>query len=555
MKSKLFLLFFIFENYCIAQTPQVYTTFDGAVLNLYKYEGVKTMVLANSSSLNPATMSNWVNAMDGTYNFYMSCTGKQPSFLNATYINNRSTIARVNSTCGAGCGYLGATGIELQSAYFDDFYNDLLNYNQYSQEPFYEFGRNFWFYTNKLQYTSNDPIVTGYAVFMRFMAMEHLGLQGSNFGSWTFTQFQNNVRGLLASYMADPSLNWANTLGIGQGVPGSSLGGTDLFASFCWYLKDTYGECWLQNVWKYAGKRVDRLTTQDAVDNFIIASSLAARTNLTSLFQLWRWPISNNAINYLNSFDYTTASTPIAATCNPSSISNIGNGFDIGLRNVTLANMLYNSAGYTGDNYQYYIDNTISSTSCPMYPPKANLNVNSSYTITVTTGPANIENVRGWIDFNNNGVFQSTELVINSAGTTSNQTHTATFSVPLSAVTDTSLRMRLASDYYSAQFPLSCGTLEYGQTEDFIIFISSALSTIGIESPYLELYPNPVKNVLEIKTDELPKSVKFYDMSGRLLKNLINVSAEINVSDLSVGTYIIVLVTGKNTYRKKILKE
>ncbi|HEX8546151.1 MAG TPA: PA14 domain-containing protein, partial [Cytophagaceae bacterium] len=304
MKTELSLLFLIVTMYCRAQTPQNYTTFEGVNLSLYKYEGAKTMVLANSNSLDAATMTKWVNAMDGTYNFYESATGRQPSVNSATYINNRSTLAKVDKTCGAGCGYLGATGIELQADYFDDFYYDLLNYNQYSQEPFYEFGRNFWFYFNKLDYTSNDPIVTGYAVFMRFMAMEHLGLQGANFNSWTFTQFKDNVKGLLATYMGDPSLNWNNTLGVGQGIPGSSLGATDLFASFCWYLRDTYGETWVQNVWKHAGERPDRLTTQDAVDNFIIASSLAAKVNLTSLFQTWKWPISNDAINYLSTVDY-----------------------------------------------------------------------------------------------------------------------------------------------------------------------------------------------------------------------------------------------------------
>ena len=302
MKTKLLFLLSIFATYCYSQTPQTYTTFGGAVLNLYNYEGTNTMILANSNSLNTTAMNKWVTAMDGTYNFYYNCTGQYPNcYTNVTCFNGKSTVAKVPSTCGAACGYLGWTGIELQTAYFDDFYNDLLNYNQYSQEPFYEFGRNYWFYDNKLKYTSNDPIVSGYAVFMRFMAMEHLGLQGANFGSWTFPQFQNNVKGLLTNYMSDSSLNWGNTLGIGQGVPNSGLAATDLFASFCFYLKDTYGMNWVQNVWKKAALRPNINTTQDAVDNFIIASSQAANVNLVSLFQYWKWTPSAYAISFLNS--------------------------------------------------------------------------------------------------------------------------------------------------------------------------------------------------------------------------------------------------------------
>src|SRR6187551_2380865 len=173
MKKLLSFLLICF-TLCNAQVPQSYTSFQGNLLNLYKYEGTKTMILADSNVLDADIMKKWSDAMDGTYNFYYSCTGQYPTcYTNVTCINGKSTIAKVVNTCGAGCGYLGTTGIELQATYFDIFYNNLLNNNQYDQVPFYEFGRNFWFYDSKLRYQTNDPIVTGYAVFMRFMAMEY----------------------------------------------------------------------------------------------------------------------------------------------------------------------------------------------------------------------------------------------------------------------------------------------------------------------------------------------------------------------------------------------
>jgi hypothetical protein len=286
-----------------AQTPQSYTTFEGTTLNLYKWEGTYTMILSGTDTLSPGVMTDWVNAMDGTYVYYYSCTDQNPRcYTDVTCIDGKSTIARVDATCGAGCGYLGWTGIELANTFFDAFYKALATDEQYSQEPFYEFGRNFWFYSDKLEYQSDDPIVTGYAVFMRFMSMDYLGLQGADFGRWTFPQFQDKVKELLNAYMADPDLNWSNTLGIGKGITGSGLGATDLFASFCFYMKENYGgHAWVQNVWKYAGQRPDALTTQDAVDNFIIASSQAANTNLVSLFQTWKWTPSASAIEFLNS--------------------------------------------------------------------------------------------------------------------------------------------------------------------------------------------------------------------------------------------------------------
>jgi hypothetical protein len=192
---------------------------------------------------------------------------------------------------------LGNTGIELQNTYFDIMYNAINNNNQYDQVVFYEFGRNFWFYESKLNYKLNDPVATGYAVFMRFMSMEAAGVNGAPFNSWSFPTFRTNVENLINTYLANPSLEWANTLGIGQGVPGSGLGATDLFASFCFRLRRDYGgETFVRNLWKQAGLRPNAIETQDAVDNFFLASCAAANRNLTTVFQSWRWRISPNAV-------------------------------------------------------------------------------------------------------------------------------------------------------------------------------------------------------------------------------------------------------------------
>ena len=242
-------------------------------------------------------MFKWLKAMDTTYGYYKKCTGKEPSINPSTYIHDRTTIADVISTCGAGCGYLGTTGIELQNAYFDVMYNAITYADQYDQASFYEFGRNFWFYGDQLAYKTNDPITTGYAVFMRFMAMEASGVNGATFGSWPFPAFRAKVENLIDIYLENPTLKWANTLGINQGVPGSGLGATDLFASFCFRLRRDYGgENFVQNVWKKAGLRPAASSTQDAVDNFFLASCAAANKNLTTVFQSWKWVISGKAI-------------------------------------------------------------------------------------------------------------------------------------------------------------------------------------------------------------------------------------------------------------------
>ena len=314
------LIYFQFDGH--TQTPQNYTTFQGATLSLYAWEGNNIMLLSVSDTLDSLTMNNWVLELDTAYNYYSLCTGREPNFnTGGTYLNNRSTIAQVYATCGAGCGYLGTTGIELLDNYFMNMYAYIQTQNKYDQIAFYELGRNFWFYDDKLRYTQNDPIVTGYAVFMRFMSMEAAGVVGAPFNLWTFDQFKDSVKNLLPLYLSDTSLNWTNTLGSGLGIPNSSLGATDLFASFCFYLHDNYcGSNWVEHVWKYSGLRPNAVNTQESVDNFIIASSQAANTNLISLFQSWKWPVTSNVINYLATINLSRINLqPINQTVNTGS--------------------------------------------------------------------------------------------------------------------------------------------------------------------------------------------------------------------------------------------
>ena len=166
----------------LAQSPQTYISFEQDTMNLFAYEGAKTMILSNTPNRDSVTMQKWLASMDGAYEYYSQCTDREPNFFTGfTHVNDRSTIARVDKTCGAACGYIGWTGIEIMNTFFDRFYDDLEKKGEYGQEPFYEFGRNFWFYSDQLEYAESDPIVTGYAVFMRFMAMDYLQLKGANF--------------------------------------------------------------------------------------------------------------------------------------------------------------------------------------------------------------------------------------------------------------------------------------------------------------------------------------------------------------------------------------
>jgi hypothetical protein len=132
---------------------------------------------------------------------------------------------------------------------------------------------------------------------MSYMARDATGINPAPFAGMTYPQLVAQLTGLIDVYLANPSLNWGNTLAIDKGVPGTNTNAAGLFCSFLYRLRRDYGgEDFVRNIWKQAGLRPNAATTQDAVDNFFLASCAAANKNLTTLFQSWRFPLSEGAI-------------------------------------------------------------------------------------------------------------------------------------------------------------------------------------------------------------------------------------------------------------------
>ena len=76
----------------------------------------------------------------------------------------------------------------------------------------------------------------------------------------------------------------------------------------------------------------------------------------------------------------------------------------------------------------------------------------------------------------------------------------------------------------------------------------------------ISLSPNPVKDIISITvpTDTVVNSYEIYDINGKVVKTLNSATSsisEINVSELSVGNYILKLNSDKGTASKKFIKE
>jgi hypothetical protein len=289
--------------------PVGYTSFEGDRLHLVAHCGRRVAVLVPDRvrvsffgrrrlGWDIAAVWSIVDRLDATYDHYARITGREPE--PGRNHQGRTTFAVVPSTCGAGCAYLGTQGIETLLPYWEALHNRVVRHGQFDQLPFYEMGRNFWFLGDKLGYVEPDDggsVVTGYAVVNRFTSMEATGVEGGPWQGGSFADLRAAVHDLVDAYEASPSLTWERTLKVGEGVPGSGLGATDLFASFVMRLADYFGPVIHERIWREAAGLPDRETTADAVDNFVLAASAAGGRNLCDLFSAnWCFPVSAAAV-------------------------------------------------------------------------------------------------------------------------------------------------------------------------------------------------------------------------------------------------------------------
>ncbi len=287
----------------VTPTPHPYTTFAGAPHTLYAWPGDHIAILTPTPNRCGATMRRLVAAYDDAYEFYFAATGIEPIAYAPTLFDGRGTIAIVpdGSTCGAGCGYLGFTGIELIESVFEEAYVGLHDHGWYTGTALYELGRNFWFYGDRLGYPSEPglwgDVDAAYAVFMSLSVVDALGLTGSPFGGSNFADWSRQRFGVVDRYVADPALNWGNAVRMQAQPPLQNLGSNpDIIASFLHRLEAVHGQEWVRRFWREAGLRPMRATAEDAVDNMILAASIAADANLTDVIETsWRWPLSTNA--------------------------------------------------------------------------------------------------------------------------------------------------------------------------------------------------------------------------------------------------------------------
>jgi hypothetical protein len=171
---------------------------------------------------------------------------------------------------------------------------------------------------------------------------------------------------------------------------------------------------------------------------------------------------------------------PVAnAHCTPATNSVGLSGYYAGITNVTINDRSFISGAAKDDNpVSGYLN---AAGACLNVIP---LTKGSTNTFSITVLGEEEEQVRAWIDFNNDGIFDNTTeqiCVDTRIDIAPNASVSGTFTVPQQATENAVVRMRVMDDYSSySGFPVqdinsACNDLMYGQAEDYPVMITSVL--------------------------------------------------------------------------------
>ena len=197
----------------------------------------------------------------------------------------------------------------------------------------------------------------------------------------------------------------------------------------------------------------------------------------------------------------------------------------------------------------------------------ANLNYGNN-TIVVSAGFASTsytEFWKVWIDFNQNGIFENNEEIVNGSSASADNL-SSNFSIPQSALLGKT-RMRVSMKWNST--PNACENFTHGEVEDYSVNIRNnksraknismtAYQKLGHEAQVFtaDFYPNPARNFIKIKmANNKNLNFRISNVLGQeVLKGKIN-HATINISDLRKGTYILNINDNQKVFTQKFIKK
>ena len=189
------------------------------------------------------------------------------------------------------------------------------------------------------------------------------------------------------------------------------------------------------------------------------------------------------------------------------------------------------------------------------------INVDISYDLTVDYNAINDYSQRAtvWIDWDNNGTFDSDEKVLDDnvdSGNAGSYSATVSVTPPTDVVTGIPLTMRVIS--VTRDSGNSCGEGLIKRADEYGVLVNATLNTKTVNTSQLKLFPNPVQDelTLTLQNNAPLSAYEIYDISGKkVMTSTVNPSNRIQVSELSKGMYFMKIKAGNLEMIGKFIKK
>ena len=197
--------------------------------------------------------------------------------------------------------------------------------------------------------------------------------------------------------------------------------------------------------------------------------------------------------------------------------------------------------------------------------PSVSQNAGSSFTLSVQSQGTCLyfSFYYVWIDWDQSGVFDSSELMVNNVNCNNDLTN-FTINVPSTALSGTT-RMRIICDGsgFGNMQPCSNYSNYFSESEDYNVIIPAATSIADVNIlQSCSVFPNPTSGNILINftlSSATNVSINAVDMFGKCVKKMTSSSMDagkhetvLNASELSNGIYLLQICAGNQVVYRKI---
>lgn len=162
-----------------------------------------------------------------------------------------------------------------------------------------------------------------------------------------------------------------------------------------------------------------------------------------------------------------------------------------------------------------------------------------------------------WIDYNNDNDFVDAGEQVGYVLVGQGWSNVFNFTVPMNSSTGM-VHLRTRISYQGSGAIAPCGTVPYGETEDYMVNITAASGMGELNPDLVSLFPNPTNDKVTVDFGVLEaSSIKVYDLSGKLILSTegnLSQKAELSTAGIAQGLYHVKIATPMGEITKSLVK-